>query len=108
MKAYQAALTLPLVLGCVHVAESFKPNLPPLKDAQVLVIGASGQVGEKVCPSVCGMVAKVAVVQTVVVVRRLCGSFQVLVELLSGGTTWCVSDCCVSVDRLLLSLCVGV
>lgn len=48
MKAYEAVLVLLVALGYTNIGESFKPNLPPLKDAQVLVIGASGQVGEKV------------------------------------------------------------
>lgn len=31
-----------------QLGAGFKPNLPPLKDAKVLVVGASGQVGELV------------------------------------------------------------
>lgn len=46
MKAYLAALTL--LLGLLPTFNCFKPNLPPVKDAQVLVVGASGQVGEQV------------------------------------------------------------
>ena len=45
MKAYRA---LAFFLGLVQICDCFKPNLPPLKDAQVLVVGASGQVGEQV------------------------------------------------------------
>lgn len=46
MKPCLAALTL--LLGLLPICSCFKPNLPPVKDAQVLVVGASGQVGEQV------------------------------------------------------------
>lgn len=35
-------------LTSIQVALTFKPSVPPLKDAQVLVIGASGRLGGEV------------------------------------------------------------
>lgn len=52
MKAYRAVLVLLSVLCVGHLSHAFKPNpkvdLPPLKDQRVLVIGASGDVGNLV------------------------------------------------------------
>lgn len=48
MEKFRAVLALLSILGMAKFGEAFKPNLPPLKDATVLVVGASGQVGELV------------------------------------------------------------
>lgn len=52
MKAYRAVLILLSILGVNHLSQGFKMNpkveLPPLKDQRVLVIGASGDVGNLV------------------------------------------------------------
>ena len=48
MKTLRAVVALLSSIGMAQLAAGFKPNLPPLKDAKVLVVGASGQVGELV------------------------------------------------------------
>ncbi len=52
MKAYWAVLVLLSILGIGHLSHGFKMTpkveLPPLKDQRVLVIGASGDVGNLV------------------------------------------------------------
>lgn len=48
MKTLRAVLALLWSIGMAQLGAGFKPNLPPLKDAKVLVVGASGQVGELV------------------------------------------------------------
>lgn len=46
----RAALVLLLgVASSVQLASAFKPNLPPMKDTKVLVVGANGRIGEQVC-----------------------------------------------------------
>lgn len=52
MKAYRAVLALLSIVCIGHLSQGFKMNpkveLPPLKDQRVLVIGASGDVGNLV------------------------------------------------------------
>ncbi|CBJ27926.1 conserved unknown protein [Ectocarpus siliculosus] len=54
MSKYRYLLALLSILGVVHLGKGFKmnpkpPQLPPLKDQQVLVTGAAGNVGQLVC-----------------------------------------------------------
>lgn len=53
MKTLRAVVALFSSIGMAQLGAGFKPNLPPLKDAQVLVVGASGQVGELVRKTSC-------------------------------------------------------
>lgn len=52
MKAYKAVLVLLSIICVGHLSHGFKMNpkveLPPQKDSRVLVIGASGDVGNLV------------------------------------------------------------
>lgn len=53
MSTYRLLLALLSILGLIRSSEGFKmnpkpPELPPLKDQRVLVIGASGNVGNLV------------------------------------------------------------
>lgn len=41
------SLLLSLSSGA-QLASAFKPNFPPMKETQVLVVGANGRVGEQV------------------------------------------------------------
>lgn len=48
MGVYRAAATLLSSLVVAQLSEGFKANFPPLKDVSVLVVGASGRIGENV------------------------------------------------------------
>lgn len=45
---FRILVLLLTVSSSAHFACAFKPNLPPVKDTQVLVVGANGRVGEQV------------------------------------------------------------
>lgn len=53
MKMLRAVVACLWTIGMAQLGTGFKPNLPPLKDAKVLVVGASGQVGELVRTAAC-------------------------------------------------------
>lgn len=53
MKTLRDVVALLWIIGMAQLGAGFKPNLPPLKDAKVLVVGASGQVGELVRTAAC-------------------------------------------------------
>lgn len=46
---FRLLVLLLIVSSSAQFAGAFKPNLPPAKDTQVLVVGANGRIGEQVC-----------------------------------------------------------